>query len=58
MIMQRLLWIYCQIRFAQYLLQFIANVIIPDHDARAFNPPLWSFDKGTIIDILVDKFFS
>ncbi|CAF4699562.1 unnamed protein product [Rotaria sp. Silwood1] len=58
MIIQHLLWIYCQIRFAQYLLQFIANTIIPDHDAHVFNPPLWSLNNGTILDICIDKFFS
>ncbi|CAF0926575.1 unnamed protein product [Adineta steineri] len=58
MIIQQLLWIYCQIRFAQYLLQFISNIIIPDHDAHVFNPSLWSLNNGTILDISIDTFFS
>ncbi|CAF0950259.1 unnamed protein product [Rotaria sordida] len=58
MIIQRLLWVYCQIRFVQYLLQFIANTIIPDHDAHVFDPPLWSLNNETILDICINKFFS
>ncbi|UJR30668.1 hypothetical protein I4U23_018192 [Adineta vaga] len=59
MIIQSLLRIYCQIRFAQYLLQFIANIIIPDHDAHVFNPPSWSLNNGTtLINLCIDQFFS
>ncbi|CAF1057162.1 unnamed protein product [Adineta ricciae] len=58
MIIQSLLRIYCQIRFAQYLLQFFANIIIPDHDANVFYPPSWPSANQTLVDTSIERFFS
>lgn len=38
--------------------QFISNLIIPDHDAHVFNPPLWSLTNQTIYDQIIHKLFS
>lgn len=56
MIIQQLLWIYCRVRFAQYFLQFIGNVLVPDHDAQVFNPPGWTDDEKTLINVLFSGF--
>ena len=33
-------------------------MIVPDHDAHVFNPPLWSCSNGSFLDKCLDKFFS
>jgi GPI mannosyltransferase 2 len=39
-------------------IKFIANSVIPDHNANVFNPPLWSLNNASWFDTSIDKFFS
>ena len=40
-----------------FLFQFVANIVIPDHDAGVFNPPVTGSERFTLIDKIILFFF-